>query len=198
MAVLQAMGIDVKIWPIPVEGLGEIPFPEDRTHASYDAEYVRRLHRILIQADAAFKEFRGRFLGKVSPVHFFWGSFDLAVTRFSGRRAPKREGADVITRDAYSHECSSLGFWPGNSVIAGPAFYSYASPEPDGYAASPLRPAAAFYHPALRESILMYDEVRRAAEPKAALLAFCQSTYEAAANLAHWDRGALEYEPVER
>lgn len=192
MAVLHAMGIDVKIWPTPVEVPNPVPFGDDHGNASYDAEYVNRFHRILLQADAVLKEFRSRFIGKVSPVHFFWGSFDLAVTRFSGRRAPERQGADAITREAYSHECSSVGFWPGNAEVTGPAFYAYAAPEPQGYAAAPVRPAAAFYHQNLREFILMYDEVRRAPQPKAALLEFCQSTYEAGADLAGWDRAALE------
>lgn len=192
MAVLHAIGIDVKIWPTPVEVPNPVPFPDDHRNASYDPEYVGRFHRILLQTDAALKDFRSRFVGKVSPVHFFWGSFDLAVTRFSGRRAPKREAADAITREAYSHECSSAGFWPGSGDVTGPAFYAYAAPEPQGYAAHPVRPAAAFFHPTLREFILMYDEVRRAPQPKAVLLEFCQSTYEAGADLAGWDRAALE------
>ncbi|HWR54316.1 MAG TPA: DUF5996 family protein [Bryobacteraceae bacterium] len=191
-AVLHALAIDVKIWPTPVEVPDPVPFPDDDRNASYDPEYVSRFHRVLLQADAVFKEFRSRFIGKVSPVHFFWGSFDLAVTRFSGRRAPEREGADAITREAYSHECSSVGFWPGSGDVAGPAFYAYAVPEPPGYAAVPVRPPAAFYDSKLKEFILMYDEVRRAPEPEAALLQFCQSTYEAGANLAGWDRAALE------
>ena len=155
MAVLHAIGIDVKIWPTPVEIPDPIPFPEDTGHAAYDPEYVSRFHRILLQVDSAFKEFRGGFLGKVSPVHFFWGSFDLAVTRFSGRRAPEREGADALTREAYSHECSSVGFWPGSGEITGPAFYSYTVPEPDGYPAFAVQPGAAFYHATLREFVLL-------------------------------------------
>ncbi len=193
MAALRAIGLDVRIWPKPVEVANPIPFPEDEQHSSYDPEYVNRFHRILLQTDSVFKEFRGRFIGKVSPVHFFWGSFDLAVTRFSGRRAPEREGADSITREAYSHECSSVGFWPGGGDITNPAFYSYSAPAPDGYAGYRVLPSTAFYHAGLGEFVLMYDGVRSAAHPKAALLDFCQSTYEAAANLAHWDRGALEY-----
>ncbi|MGI8961308.1 MAG: DUF5996 family protein [Bryobacteraceae bacterium] len=192
MATLRAMEIDVKIWPKPVEIADPIPFPDDDQHASYDPEYVSRFHQILLHVDAAFKEFRGKFVGKASPVHFFWGSFDLAVTRFSGRRAPQREGADVITRDAYSHECSSAGFWPGSGDIADPAFYSYAVPEPQGYSAYPVRPPAALYHTGVREFILMYDEVRQAPSPPAMLLDFLQTTYEAAANLSKWDRAALE------
>jgi hypothetical protein len=192
MAALRAIGIDVKIWPVPVEIANPIPFPDDREHASYDPEYVNRFRRILLQADTILKEFRGRFIGKASPVHFFWGSFDLAATRFSGRRAPEREGADPITREAYSHECCSAGFWPGGGEIAGPAFYSYAAPEPPGYAAQSVLPPAAFYHTSLREFILMYDDVRLAASPRAALLDFLQTTYDADANLGNWDRVNLE------
>lgn len=192
MAVLRAMGIDVKISPKPAEIADPIPFPDDEQHASYDPEYVNRFHHILLQADSIFKEFRGRFLGKASPVHFFWGSFDLAVTHFSGRRAPEREGADLITREAYSHECSSVGFWPGGGDIQGPAFYAYTVPEPEGYSAYSVLPPAAFYHTGMREFILMYDEVRRAPQPRTTLLDFLQSTYEAGANLGEWDRPALE------
>jgi len=192
MAALLAAGIEVKIWPMPVEIANPIPFPDDRQHASYDPEYVDRFHRILVQVDAILKEFRGRFIGKASPVHFFWGSFDLAATRFSGRRAPERAGADPITREAYSHECSSAGFWPGGGDIAGPAFYSYAAPEPPGYAADGVLPPAAFCHPKLHEFILMYDHVRSAASPRGDLLDFFQSTYDAAANRGNWDRVNLE------
>lgn len=192
MAVMRALAIEVNIWPHPVEVPNPIPFTQDEQHASYDAEYVARLHQILLHLDTAFKEFRARFLGKVSPVHFFWGSFDLAVTRFSGRLAPKREGADAITKEAYSHECSSVGWWPGSGEITGPAFYAYAAPEPEGYSTAKVRPAGAFYHSTLREFVLMYDDVRGATEPKAKLLEFCQSSYEAAATLGKWDRAALE------
>jgi hypothetical protein len=192
MTALRGIGIDVKIWPMPVEIANPIPFPDDREHASYDPEYVNRFHRILLQVDTILKEFRGRFTGKASPVHFFWGSFDLAATRFSGRRAPERVGADPITREAYSHECSSAGFWPGGGEITGPAFYSYAAPEPPGYAAGRVLPPAAHYHAGLREFILMYDDARRAASPRSELLDFVQSTYDAAANLGHWDRVNLE------
>ena len=157
---------------------------------------MNRFHRILLQTDAILKEFRGRFVGKASPAHFFWGSFDLAATRFSGRRAPERVGADPITREAYSHECSSAGFWPGGGDITGPAFYSYAAPEPPGYPAYSVLPPAAQYHPGLREFILMYDDVRVAASPRNALLDFLQSTYDAAANLGNWDRVNLEREPI--
>ena len=193
MAVLAAMDIDVKIWPHPVEIPDPIPFPEDERHASYQREYVTRFHRILLQSDAIFKEFRGRFLGKASPVHFFWGSFDLAVTRFCGRRAPERKETDSITRDAYSHECSSAGFWPGSGDIKGAAFYSYTSPAPEGLSSYKVLPPEAYYHSQLGEFILMYDDVRRAPSPKAALLDFLQTTYEAGANLSKWDRAALEY-----
>jgi hypothetical protein len=192
MAAMRAIGIEVKIWPMPVEIPNPIPFPDDREHASYDPEYVNRFHRILLQADTILKEFRGRFIGKASPVHFFWGSFDLAATRFSGRRAPERVGADLITREAYSHECSSAGFWPGGGDVAGPAFYSYAAPEPSGYAACSVFPPAAFYHTGLREFILMYEDVRSAASPRTALLDFLQGTYEGAASLGNWDRANLE------
>jgi Family of unknown function (DUF5996) len=196
MAVLRAMDMEIKIWPKPVEISDPIPFPDDEQHASYDAQYVSRFYHILLQVDAIFKEFRGRFIGKVSPVHFFWGSFDLAVTRFSGRRAPEREGADLITREAYSHECCSAGFWPGSGEIASPAFYSYTSPAPQGYSTYRVLPPAAHYHSGLGEFILMYDDVRHAAVPRDTLIDFLQSTYEAGANLANWDRAALESSPI--
>jgi hypothetical protein len=192
MTALGAIGIEVSIWPMPVETANPIPFAEDHEHASYDTEYVQRFHQILLQADAILKEFRGRFIGKASPVHFFWGSFDLAATRFSGRRAPEREGADPITREAYSHECSSAGFWSGGGEIAGPAFYSYAAPAPAGYAEYAVLPPAAHYHTGLGEFILMYDDVRLSASPRARLLDFLQTTYEAAANPGNWDRVNLE------
>lgn len=193
MGVLHAISIDVKIWPKPVEVADPIPFPDDTVHASYDAEAVTKFHRILMSIDAVFKEFRGGFIGKASPVHFFWGSFDLAVTRFSGRRAPDREGADAITREAYSHECSSAGFWPGGGgPVNDPAFYSYSAPEPQGYSQHPVRPARAFYHAEMKEFILMYEDVRNASSPEQALRDFLQSTYEAAAILGNWDRAALE------
>jgi Family of unknown function (DUF5996) len=192
MATLHNLGIEPKIWSMPVEIPAPIPFEKDTVHASYDPEFANRFWRILVSVDRVFKEFRGGFIGKCSPVHFWWGSFDFAVTRFSGRRAPERPGADPITRDAYSHECISAGFWPGSGPITGPAFYAYAAPEPPGLADVPIRPAPAFYHPELKEFILMYDDVRQAASPRDALLDFLQSTYEAAATLAHWDRAALE------
>jgi Family of unknown function (DUF5996) len=194
MGVLHAMSAYVKIWTKPVEIADPIPFPDDTVDASYDAEAVSKLHRILMSVDSVFKEFRGGFLGKASPVHFFWGSFDLAVTRFSGRRASERVGADSITREAYSHECSSAGFWPG--TLGGPvsdaAFYSYSTPEPQGYSGYSVRPKGTFYHPELKEFILMYEDVRNASSPERALRDFLQSTYEATATLGNWDRAALE------
>jgi hypothetical protein len=192
MAVLRAMDIDVKIWAKPVEITDPIPFADDQQHASYDPEYVSRLHRILLHSDAALQKFRGRFLGKASPVHFFWGSFDLAATRFSGRRAPERQGADSITREAYSHECSSAGFWPGSGDVTGPAYYAYAAPEPEGFSTYPVTPSAAFYHTGLREFLLNYEDVRNAAAPETLLLDFFQSTYDACATLGNWDRQELE------
>ena len=192
MAVLHAMSLDVKIWPKPVEIPDPIPFPDDNVHAAYDPDAVKRFHRILMTVHCVFSEFRGRFIGKVSPVHFFWGSFDLAVTRFSGRRAPERAGADGITREAYSHECSSAGFWPGSGPITDAAFYSYTSPQPPGYSEYLVRPATAFYHTDLKEFMLMYSDVRSAPSPKEALLQFLQSTYDAGATLGQWDRESLE------
>ena len=192
MAALAELGVIVKIWTTPCEIPDPIPFEQDQIHAAYDPEAVNKFWRILVWVDQVFKEFRAGFLGKVSPVHFFWGSFDLAVTRFSGRRAPERPGADSITREAYSHEVSSAGFWPGGGDIQGPAFYSYAAPEPSGFAQQHVRPAAAFYHPQLKEFLLMYDDVRASPSPEAALMEFLQSTYAAAADLGKWDRRALE------
>ena len=192
MAALAGLGIEVKIWHMPVEIPNPVAFDLDTQHASYDPEYVTRFWRILLVVDSIFQEFRSRFIGKNSPVHFFWGSFDLAVTRFSGRRAPEREGADPITREAYSHEVISAGFWPGGGEIKGPAFYTYAAPEPAGYGQSPVRPGKAFYHSGMKEFFLMYDDVRQAPAPRSALLEFLQSTYEAGANLGKWDRPELE------
>jgi Family of unknown function (DUF5996) len=192
MAALGGLGIAVKIWRMPVEIANPIAFDEDTQHASYDAEYANRFWRILASSEKIFVEFRARFIGKASPVHFFWGSFDLAATRFSGRRAPERPGADAITREAYSHEVSSAGFWPGGGDLKGAAFYAYAAPEPAGFAQAPARPEQAYYHPQLKEFLLMYDDVRTSPSPRAALLEFLQSTYEAAANLAKWDRKELE------
>jgi len=192
MDALRTLGMEVKIWTMPCEVPNPTPFERDTQHASYDPEYARRFWQILILCGNVFQEFRAGFIGKDSPVHFFWGSFDLAVTRFSGRRAPERVGADPITREAYSHEVISAGFWPGGGDIKGPAFYAYAAPEPAAFAEQPVRPATAFYHPQMKEFLLMYDDVRRAASPRQDLLAFLQSTYEAGANLARWDREELE------
>jgi hypothetical protein len=192
MSALKSLGIEVKIWPMPVEVPNPVPCDRDTQHASYDAEYVHRFWQILIVSANIFEEFRAGFLGKNSPVHFFWGSFDLAVTRFSGRRAPERPGADLITREAYSHEVISAGFWPGGGDVKGAAFYTYAAPEPAGLSEQKVKPAEAFYHPQMKEFLLMYDDVRRAASPRQALLDFLQSTYEASANLAHWNRKELE------
>ncbi len=193
--LLKSMGIQVKIWSVPSEVPNPIRFEQDRVHASYDANYAHSFWRILVTVDSIFKEFRSRFIGKVSPVHFFWGGFDLAVTRFSGRPAPERPGADSIQREGYSHEVSSVGFWPGGGDVQGAAFYGYAAPEPAGFRDRAARPAAAAYNTQLGEFLLMYDDVRTSASPRDALLDFCQSTYDAAADLAHWDRAALERHP---
>ncbi|MGA7927316.1 MAG: DUF5996 family protein [Candidatus Sulfotelmatobacter sp.] len=192
MSALRALGIEVKIWTMPVEVPNPVRFEKDTQHASYDREYAHRFWKVLVLCDSIFKEFRAGFIGKDSPVHFFWGSFDLCVTRFSGRRAPERAGTDSITREAYSHEVISAGFWPGGGDIRGAAFYAYAVPEPPGFAEQPVEPEAAFYHPQLHEFLLMYDDVRCAASPRQALLSFMQSTYEAGAKLARWDRKELE------
>jgi hypothetical protein len=192
MSALRSLGIDLRIWTMPVEVPNPVPFDQDYGHASYDPEYAGRLWRILLSVDTVFREFRSGFLGKCSPVHFFWGSFDLAVTRFSGRRAPERPGADAITREAYSHEVISAGWWPGGAGIPGPAFYAYAAPEPPGLRDARIRPDNASYNAELSEFLLMYDDVRGAASPRRALLDFLQSTYEAGADLAGWDRAALE------
>jgi len=191
MASLHSLGIDVQIHASPDEVPHPIPFAEDRVHASYDPEYANRFWRILVSTSRVLQQFRSGFVGKCSPVHFFWGSFDYCVTRFSGRRAPERPGADAITREAYSHEVSSAGFWPG-AGFDGPAFYAYSAPAPPGLDKAPVRPEAARYHPKLSEFILMYDDMRKAASPEAALMEFLQSTYEAGANLGKWDRAALE------
>ncbi len=189
---LRSLGLEVRIWPMPVEIANPIRFDADRDHGAYDPDYAHRLWRILVQVDRIFTMFRARFIGKASPVHFFWGSFDLAVTRFSGRLAPPQPDADRMTREAYSHEVSSCGFWPGGDGVEEPAFYSYAFPEPPGFPQAPVRPAAAFYNHELGQFILPYDDVRQAAAPDAMLLDFLQSTYEAAATLAHWERAGLE------
>ena len=192
MRTLHSLGIAVEIWPMPVEVPEPIRFNEDRVHASYDAKAVEKFWRILMSVDSVLNEFRSGFIGKSSPVHFFWGSFDLAVTRFSGRRAPERPGADPVTREAYSHEVCSVGIWPGGGDVKDMAFYCYAAPEPAGFKTASVRPRAAFYHTQLNEFLLMYEDVRTAGSPSHALLDFCQSTYDAAASLGNWDRGALE------
>ncbi len=190
--LLETLQISVKIWPTPVEVPNPIRFDKDVMHASYDPVYANRFWRVLTSADTVLKEFRGEFIGKASPVHFFWGSFDLATTRFSGRRAPQRPGADRITREAYSHEVISAGWWPGGGDITEPMFYAYAAPEPVGFREAPTRPAKAFYHVQLGEFLLPYEAVRTAPKPREALLEFVRSTYEAGANLGKWDRVALE------
>jgi hypothetical protein len=195
MSALRGFGMEIKIWTTPVEIPNPIPFEEDHEHKSYDAEYANRFWRSLVKMDEVFKEFRARFIGKVSPVHFFWGSFDMAVTRFSGRPAPPREGADLITREAYSHEVISHGWWPGNKDMEA-AFYSYTAPEPAGLAdtvgAGKIRPPQTFYSSEMKEFFLLYDDVRQSDSPETSLMDFCQTTYEAGANLASWNRAALE------
>ena len=195
--LLRSLDVEAKIWPVPVEMPEAVPFTDDVVHASYDAGAAHRCFRVLAQADRVLKEFRGGFLGKCSPVHFWWGGFDLSCTRFSGRRAPLHPAglpnlADRVTREAYSHECVSAGWWPGGGVLREPAFYAYAYAEPAGLSAAAIRPREAYYHRELREFILPYDAVRTAARPDEMLLAFLQSTYDAAADLLGWDRGALE------
>jgi hypothetical protein len=193
MAALHSLGIDVKVWPMPVEVPRPVRFNLDESHAAYDREYAHRFWQILARVDTVFWEFRSRFIGKVSPVHFFWGSFDLAVTRFSGRRAPERPGADAITKEAYSHEVISVGFWPGDGeIVKDAAFYAYAAPEPPGFKERRVRPAEAFYSNEKNEFFLMYDDIRSSDSPEQLLLDFCQSTYEAGAILGNWDRPNLE------
>jgi len=199
MSVLRSLDIDAEIWKMPVEVPDPIPFDQDTIHAAYDPEYAGRLWRILVSTDEVFKVFRSRFIGKSSPVHFFWGAFDLAVTRFSGRRAPERNDPDPvlrkIMREAYSHEVISAGWWPGGGAVADAAFYAYAAPEPPGFAQQTVRPQKAFYSKEMGEFLLMYDDVRKASSPTTVLLDFLESTYEAGATLGKWDREALEYAP---
>ncbi|MDE5458154.1 hypothetical protein GWE18_36170 [Bradyrhizobium sp. CSA112] len=200
LAALAELGISVAIDEMPNELPDPVRFSLDTAHASYDPDAVGRFLQILVNCDRVFKQFRTGFLGKASPVHFFWGSFDLAVTRFSGRRAPRHPGGvpnlpDPVAHEAYSHEVSSAGFWPGSGAIDYPAFYSYAYPEPSGFRAAKVLPEAAFFSEALGEFILPYDAVRTAADPDKALLDFLQSTYEATAIAAKWDRGELECDP---
>jgi hypothetical protein len=196
MSTLQSMGIKVKIWSTPVEVQNPIPFEQDTVHASYDREYANRFWRILLSTSEVFKEFKGRFIGKTSPIHFFWGSFDLAMTRFSGRRAPKREGADLITSEAYSHEVISCGLWPGGGPVTDTAFYCYAAPAPVGLDQVRISPDKAFYSKDLGEFLLMYQDLRESKDPNQYLLDFLQSTYSAAADLAKWDRAALDRQAV--
>jgi hypothetical protein len=192
MKALREMGLKIQIWKMPVEIPEPIPFDQDEIHKSYDPEYAHRCWRVLSLSDKLLQEFRSRFIGKCSPVHFFWGSFDLAVTRFSGRPAPARPDADVITREAYSHEVISHGWWPGQGPLGKPAFYSYTAPPPDGLSEAKIQPSAAFYSKDMSEFLLLYDDVRTAADPNESLMQFLQSTYEAGANLAGWDRASLE------
>ena len=192
MAGLRSLGLEIRIGKTPAEFDDVTPFDQDQHHASYQEDYVERFRRILIQVDRIFKKFRAPFLGKCSPVHFFWGSFDLAVTRFSGRRAPEQPNADHMTREGYFHEVISCGFWPGDRRFKNAAFYSYTAPAPAGLSDEPVRPQAGYWDKQLGEFFLKYDDARAAQSPEAAILDFCQSTYEAGAKLAKWDRTALE------
>ncbi|MEP6921609.1 MAG: DUF5996 family protein [bacterium] len=194
MSALKGLGMEIKIWTMPVEIPNPIRFEDDTVHASYDPEYANRFWRALVKMDDVLKDFRSEFVGKCSPVHFFWGSFDLAVTRFSGKVAPEREGADLITREAYSHEVISHGFWPGNEGMEA-AFYSYTAPEPSGLAQASVSPEQAFYSSEMKEFFLPYDAVQQAADPEQTLTSFLNSTYEAGADLAGWDRHSLERQP---
>jgi len=201
-AAMAELGLDVRITMMPCEIADCIPFDQDRTHAAYDRDYATRFWRVLLSSHKVLTRFRTGFVGKSSPVHFFWGSFDLAVTRFSGRRAPRHPGGvphlpDAVAREAYSHEVSSAGFWPGGGPVESAAFYSYAYPAPEGFASATVRPEQAFFSEELGEFILPYDAVRTASDPEGALMEFLQSTYEAAADLGHWDRAALECAPGE-
>jgi hypothetical protein len=195
--LLDSLGFRIKLRPIPSEMEGTEPFTEDRGHSAYDSDYVSRCWKILSRSDRVFQQFRGRFLGKSSPVHFFWGGFDLACTRFSGRPAPPHPGGipnlpDWVTREAYSHECISAGWWPGGGPLAEASFYAYCYPEPAGFPQATVQPEGAYYHPELREFILPYETLRLAPNPEKTLLQFLQTTYEAGATLGRWDRPALE------
>ena len=192
MSALDDLGLNVRIWKMPVEIPDPIPFDQDEVHKSYDPEYANKCWQVLKHADRVLQEFRSRFIGKCSPVHFFWGSFDLAVTRFSGRPAPARPDADPITREAYSHEVISHGWWPGQGPLGKPAFYSYTAPAPKDLAQAKIRPEKAFYSNEMAEFLFLYDDVRTASAPDSALMEFLQSTYEAGANLAGWPRSELE------
>jgi len=199
MAALGSLGIEIGIMTTPTEVENPIPFEQDRKHAAYDNGQAHRFWLALAQADRVMRQFRSRFIGKCSPVHFFWGGFDLAVTRFSGRRAPEHPSVpntpDFVVREAYSHEVSSAGFWPGSAAAPEPVFYSYAYPEPEGFAAWRAQPDEAYYSPEMKEFILPYEVVRQAKEPDQTLMQFLQSTYEAAADLGKWDRASLERAP---
>jgi hypothetical protein len=195
MGTLAAVDVAVKIWTMPVEVPSGIRFEQDWLHCSYDREYAARFWRVLVSADTILKEFRANFIGKASPVHFFWGSFDLAVTRFSGRRAPERPGADAITREAYSHEVISAGFWPGTGDVDA-FFYCYAAPEPAGFSKAEVSPATAVYGSQFSEFLLPYEDVRTAASPEKTLLGFLQTTYEAGATLGSWDRSLVKSSSV--
>jgi hypothetical protein len=193
MGALESLGIHVKVWTMPVEVPRPVRFTLDEGHKSYDPEYAHRFWQILVSTHTVFQDFRARFIGKCSPVHFFWGSFDLAVTRFSGRRAPARPDADSITKEAYSHEVISVGFWPGDGeIIKDAAFYAYAAPEPQDFNTAAVQPSKAFYSKEKSEYFLMYEELRNSPTPEKDLLAFCQCTYEAGAQAANWDRANLE------
>ncbi|MHB1168140.1 MAG: DUF5996 family protein [Longimicrobiales bacterium] len=203
MEALRSLGTPVRIWTRPVEIENPIPFDQDFQHDTYDPEHANRFWRVLLQAHRAMAEFRSSFRGKCSPVHFFWGSFDMAVTRFSGRPAPQHPGGipnlgDRVTRESYSDECSSCGFWPGSGAVQEPAFYAYMYPEPTGYREHPIRPPEGYYSDEMREHILPYEAVRRAGDPDRMIREFFQSTYEAGADLAGWARASLEHAPPER
>ena len=191
-SALPALGIQCRIWPVPVECLDKDRLDRDESRRSYDPDYAQRFWRVLGLTHEVFTSFRSEFIGKCSPVHFFWGSFDLAVTRFSGRRAPERPDADAMTREAYSHEVSSVGFWPGDVRLPRATFYSYAAPEPPGFRTSTVRPAASYFNETLGGFYLDYDAVRESADPEHTLLDFCHSTYDAAADNAQWNRDTLE------
>jgi Family of unknown function (DUF5996) len=195
---LQEIHIAPKLWEMPVEVTDPIPFAQDTTHRQYDREAVDRFFQVLVNLDTLFKQYRAEFQGKSSPVHFFFGSFDLAVTRFNGRRAPERPGADLVTKEAYSHEEISCGFWPGSPSFPRAAFYAYAAPEPSGLKEQGVKPAAAHYDTTLNEFILFYDDVRASATPEQDILDFFRSAYASAAELAGWDRAALDYMPPKK
>lgn len=197
LSTLLDVGVRAHITRTPVEMENVIPFDEDETHASFDAEAARRFWRVLIDVDRVLNEFRGGFIGKCSPVHFWWGSFDIAVTRFSGRTAPRHPGgipnvADYVMQEAYSHECMSVGWWPGGGLVPEPAFYAYSYPEPDGCSAAQVSPSAAYYHPEMREWILPYEAARTAQDPDAEVMSFLESTYGTVARFGNWDRAALD------